>query len=217
MKVKVRNLIELIFQSLVLVLAFIPGFFIDETWVPNYTYSPTLKYYIPSMRLKNRITLSMFDSLFNTTSTIQIVGIALFAAIVGGIVIYAMQFTAKDTKRNWKPTVLVTGAEVVLFAIFSFLIETGDWTYMDNEYRYTLKVMFYVIAVILVVLTAITVWGYIKAKNSGIVEEESKIYKAEIVKEASTTDELKNYKELLDSGVITQEEFDAKKKQLLGL
>ena len=29
--------------------------------------------------------------------------------------------------------------------------------------------------------------------------------------------ELKQYKELLDSGVISQEEFDAKKKQLLGL
>lgn len=33
----------------------------------------------------------------------------------------------------------------------------------------------------------------------------------------SLTDELKRFKELLDSGVITQEEFDAKKKQLLGL
>lgn len=32
-----------------------------------------------------------------------------------------------------------------------------------------------------------------------------------------TAEELKNYKELLDNGVITQEEFDAKKKQLLGL
>ena len=30
-------------------------------------------------------------------------------------------------------------------------------------------------------------------------------------------DELKKFKELLDSGVISQEEFDAKKKQLLGL
>ena len=30
-------------------------------------------------------------------------------------------------------------------------------------------------------------------------------------------EELKTYKELLDSGVITQEEFDAKKKQLLNL
>lgn len=33
----------------------------------------------------------------------------------------------------------------------------------------------------------------------------------------SNADELKKYKELLDSGVITQEEFNAKKKQLLGL
>lgn len=33
----------------------------------------------------------------------------------------------------------------------------------------------------------------------------------------SSADELKKYKDLLDSGVITQEEFDAKKKQLLGL
>ena len=33
----------------------------------------------------------------------------------------------------------------------------------------------------------------------------------------SNADELRKYKELLDSDIITQEEFDAKKKQLLGL
>ena len=33
----------------------------------------------------------------------------------------------------------------------------------------------------------------------------------------SSADELKKYKDLLDSGVLTQEEFDAKKAQLLGL
>ena len=33
----------------------------------------------------------------------------------------------------------------------------------------------------------------------------------------SDADELKKFKELLDSGIISQEEFDAKKKQLLGL
>lgn len=32
---------------------------------------------------------------------------------------------------------------------------------------------------------------------------------------SSTTDELKKFKELLDAGIITQEEFNAKKKQLL--
>ena len=33
----------------------------------------------------------------------------------------------------------------------------------------------------------------------------------------SNADELKKYKDLLDADIITQEEFDAKKKQLLGL
>ena len=33
----------------------------------------------------------------------------------------------------------------------------------------------------------------------------------------SPADELKKFKELLDMGALTQEEFDIKKKQLLGL
>ena len=38
-----------------------------------------------------------------------------------------------------------------------------------------------------------------------------------VVQQVSAADELKKFKELLDIGAITQEEFDAKKKQLLGL
>ena len=38
-----------------------------------------------------------------------------------------------------------------------------------------------------------------------------------INQEISGADELKKYKELLDQGIISKEEFDAKKKQLLGL
>lgn len=38
-----------------------------------------------------------------------------------------------------------------------------------------------------------------------------------IVQGVSAADELRKFKELLDMGVLTQEEFDAKKKQLLGL
>jgi hypothetical protein len=40
---------------------------------------------------------------------------------------------------------------------------------------------------------------------------------APAVAQVSAADELKKFKELLDMGVITQEEFNAKKKQLLGL
>ena len=55
-------------------------------------------------------------------------------------------------------------------------------------------------------------------KRSSLITPKAK--KAIVVQHnepASHADELKKYKELLDSGVISQEEFDAKKKQLLGL
>lgn len=47
--------------------------------------------------------------------------------------------------------------------------------------------------------------------------EEAKNGGQTTAKEVSAADELKKFKELLDMGIITQEEFDAKKKQLLGL
>lgn len=37
------------------------------------------------------------------------------------------------------------------------------------------------------------------------------------INEVSAADEIKKFKELLDSGIITDEEFNAKKKELLGL
>ena len=46
--------------------------------------------------------------------------------------------------------------------------------------------------------------------NTVIVEKETKIGN-------DTASELKKFNELLKEGIITQEEFDAKKKQLLGL
>ena len=38
-----------------------------------------------------------------------------------------------------------------------------------------------------------------------------------VVQKLSNADEIKKYKELADNGIITQDEFEAKKKQLLGL
>ena len=48
-------------------------------------------------------------------------------------------------------------------------------------------------------------------------QDNSKSVTTIVTQETSSADEIKKYKELLDSGAISQEEFDAKKKQLLGL
>ncbi len=52
-----------------------------------------------------------------------------------------------------------------------------------------------------------------------LIKRQNKTNEITVNKETfqSNADELKKYKDLLDSGVINQEEFDAKKKQLLGL
>ena len=59
-----------------------------------------------------------------------------------------------------------------------------------------------------------------EAINKLLVERQSKPAAQTTIKQEipqSAADELKKYKDLLDSGTITQAEFDAKKKQLLGL
>lgn len=55
--------------------------------------------------------------------------------------------------------------------------------------------------------------AYIKKK----VEEVKAAKNAPMQAALSPADELKKFKELLDMGIISQEEFDAKKKQVLGL
>jgi hypothetical protein len=47
--------------------------------------------------------------------------------------------------------------------------------------------------------------------------EEYKHHKSNVTMAVSPADEVKKMKELLDMGILTQEEFDIKKKQLLGL
>lgn len=53
-----------------------------------------------------------------------------------------------------------------------------------------------------------------------LIQRQDRTYSHTVAKPVannSKANELKEYKELLDMGVISQEEFDAKKKQLLGL
>ena len=51
-----------------------------------------------------------------------------------------------------------------------------------------------------------------KAREEKLQKRQEKIAKKEEIKDIN---QLKKYKELLDQGIITQEEFDAKKKELL--
>ncbi len=72
--------------------------------------------------------------------------------------------------------------------------------------------------VLLLVLVAIIFIGFIKRSNSFVPKNEITPDAINNSQQTPTNaDELKKFKELLDMGAITQEEFDQKKKELLGL
>lgn len=83
----------------------------------------------------------------------------------------------------------------------------------DNSFRYTKKVF---------INGSRVEWTMMEKVKEYIVsrieeEKEKKNKNNETSTSTSSADEILKYKNLLDSGIITQEEFDAKKKQLLGL
>lgn len=58
--------------------------------------------------------------------------------------------------------------------------------------------------------------AYVTSCTCGKTKIQSEI-ELESASADAQAEKLRNYKELLDSGIITQEDFDAKKKQILGL
>jgi uncharacterized membrane protein len=88
--------------------------------------------------------------------------------------------------------------------------------YYDLTMMAPMNIIYWVVNAMLIVLAI--------AKRSAVVTEASKekpeekqeaVEQAPLVAEKSNADEIKKYKELLDMGAITQEEFDEKKKTLL--
>ncbi len=87
---------------------------------------------------------------------------------------------------------------------------TATWGYYGH-YEYVPTWGFYIECALLTVVCVISVLGIkgMLTDNSEAVPENNGT--------SDVTDQLKKYKELLDNGVLTQEEFESKKKQLLDL
>lgn len=73
------------------------------------------------------------------------------------------------------------------------------------------------LALFISLLFAVVVVAFAKRSSFIAESKESQQTVVNNIQETTNADELKKYKDLLDSGAITQEEFDAKKKELLGI
>ena len=135
--------------------------------------------------------------------------LALIALMALNALLCFFAFISKDKKRDG----VVHTVLAVLIFILSLLYLTGDIspTGYESVPSQILTISGLSCGFVNVVLAIMKRSKYVvnSNENTPIINN--------IKVDTSDADELKKYKELLDQGVITQEEFDAKKKQLLGL
>lgn len=153
---------------------------------------------------------TMLDTLF-TEDFFVIAGVALIPLILGVLIYFWLaknQLTVTD-KRVYGKIAFGKRVDLPIDSISSVAL-TMTLFYGVSIATSSGRITFYLIPKRDEVYKAISdliIERQIKSKETVIKQETPQ----------SNADELKKYKDLLDSGVITQEEFNEKKKQLLGL
>lgn len=133
--------------------------------------------------------------------------------ILVGIAMSVFSIIRKSLHRDSKLYVVIPFLAILSFAFAIFLLKDNPPVNFssDKYYVYLFGTTPFLPVSILLWLTFII--SLIKRSKSFNPE---KVVKIETIK-MSNANEIKQYKELLDSGAISQEEFDMKKKELLGL
>lgn len=236
MKVKTRNLMELILQAICLILLFISPFFMGYDAVGDYVVvSGDNLASVGVVEWGEGKGWSIFElarwsgtGTFAISSRFKLIfayGMILLCTV--GVVLFVKQFVSKGAKSNNLMTIVPPIIELILLSIFTFagghfFSEFDGYSYnhwADTYEKEFLRpgICFYFFICALLILITISVIGYILAQKRGIIDESQKAIVLTDVPSTSNADELKKYKELLDLGVISAEEFEKKKKQLLEL
>ena len=198
------SLIQAIIQLLALVTLFIPISFIR--------YFSRLDIY----PIKNfQYTESLCEAVFSTESGLW--GILLIICSLASLAYFILYFATKIPQLRKKYCIAVpcVAIPILVLNLISICFHRGSEYYNYNISEvYGTAWGFYLIAALYVSIIVLELF-----KHFSKIDEESKpkVHNTTVIQNNSSADELKKYKDLLDSGIITQEEFDAKKKQLLGL
>ena len=123
--------------------------------------------------------------------------------------IKSLDHAPKITNKAWIFAIAHTAAMAIFLFYSCSFAEVDEISY---RYEYGINWMSYIIIALNLIILTLSI-----SLKMGKVDK-LPIKKQIVVKEQKeSADDLLAYKELLDSGVISQEEFDAKKKQILGL
>lgn len=203
MRIKNKNILVLVFQAVSLILLFCPGVYIEEFWLATTENG--------SRVLKEETPVSFMTKLAEADVG-RFMGILALLSMLVLLIIFIFQVCAI---KHIGAASSFACLQTTLFLIYSLGYTEEPWDIGLSVDRYPAAFLFFVILAMLIAITVIVFVSDFKIKQHGILDEPVK--STSIYLPNSNADELVKYKDLLDKGVITQEEFEAKKKQLLGL
>lgn len=135
--------------------------------------------------------------------------VPVYVLYVLGAVMCIISIISKNTYKDGK----AHGAVAILLFIYTFFI----LCFCESSYGFQVIDSNFPVGLFAGLLFAVVVVAF--AKRSSFIAESKESQRTVVnnIQETTNADELKKYKDLLDSGAITQEEFENKKKELLGL
>lgn len=207
MKITTRNGLLVALQTVIVGMAFLWKNALGFHEFPNPLYANwTPRHYYDTIWPDWRIGGDDYFTLTYITRSVTV------AVCVITLILMLMQLFSNGERKNWKLIVITSGLESVLY-IVSMLVVFG--ASLPSRLYYVTGVVslpFYLQTMLVIAKMFIAIISYRFFEKNGYTEESAKVSAV-----SGNADELKKYKDLLDSGVITQEEFDTKKKQLLDL
>lgn len=203
-----KNRIELSVSLLCIVemvCFFVPFCLVREYW----EYQISMSY-----QGRSRLKYSSDISIFSVETPLgKSLAILLFLSALTVAVVYLLRIIGNESSIC-KRHMYISAVHTVIMSLF--YLYTSSYAKVNRisfRYEYSISWLSFVIITLNVVtlVLAVLIRFVNDRPDSAKVIEEPKIEKT-----FESVDDLKAYKELLDTGVITQEEFDKKKKQILG-
>lgn len=128
------------------------------------------------------------------------------------LALFAMQAMSKGKKSNQLYVAFLPAIEIALFLGTAVLAHRIDALFFPESISIGSCILLYFTLIVLLLLACIAIPTYFKANKLGIIEEQPATNN---ISSTGSADELRKLKSLLDCGAITEEEFQAKKAELL--
>ena len=208
MSKKIISLIQAIIQSIAIAFLFIPGTFRQYVFMSKNNGSrPTTKYF------QN----SAFEAADISNKMIWVILLVAFFAISLAYFILWFATTLPILRKRF--AIAVPCIPIVFIVLSTVMITSykySTYSYYSGTYsmNYKLSWGFYVVCVLYLAVVCLEIYKHFaQLPDRSEHKPAAKSEKAEGI----AFDDLEKMKELMDQGIITEEEFNAKKKQILGL